>query len=70
MENNSNNHNPETDEEHIGVKLTDIPITDENIALNVIISFLVHAQSKGIFTFDESAKIWECINVFQRSPPN
>ena len=68
MENNS--HNPETDEEYIGVKLTDVPITDENVALNIIISFLVHAQKKGVFSFDESAKIWECIQMFQKPQPN
>jgi len=70
MDNNNNNQSPETDDQHIGVNLTEVPITDENIALNVIISFLVHAQKKGIFTFDESAKIWECIQVFQKPNPN
>jgi L-rhamnose isomerase len=48
------------------VKLVDIPITDENTALNVIVSFLAQAQKKGVFTFDESAKIWECIQMFQK----
>ena len=49
------------------VKLVDIPINDENTALNVIVSFLSIAQKRGIFTFDESAKIWECIKVFQKT---
>jgi hypothetical protein len=48
------------------VRIVDIPITDENTALNVIVSFLILAQSKGIFTFEESAKIWECIKKFQK----
>ena len=48
------------------VKLVDIQIKDENIALNVMVSFLSLAQKRGVFTFDESAKIWECINVFQK----
>jgi L-rhamnose isomerase len=52
------------------VKLVDIPITDENIALNVIVSFLAQAQKKGVFTFDESAKIWECIQMFQKPATN
>ena len=47
------------------VKLVDVPINDENTALNVIVSFLSLAQKRGVFTFDESAKIWECIKVFQ-----
>jgi hypothetical protein len=45
------------------VRLVDIPITDETVALNVLISFLSLAQKKGAFTIDESAKIWECINI-------
>jgi hypothetical protein len=49
------------------VRIVDIPITDENTALNVIVSFLVHAQSKGVFSFEESSKIWECIKVFQKN---
>ncbi len=48
------------------VKLVDIQIKDENIALNVMVSFLSLAQKRGVFTFDESAKIWECIKMFQR----
>lgn len=48
------------------VKLVDVPIKDENAALNVIVSFLSLAQKRGAFTFDESAKIWECIRVFQK----
>ena len=50
----------------VEVKLIDIPIKDENTALNVIVSFLSLAQKRGTFTFDESAKIWECIKMFQR----
>ena len=46
--------------------LTDIPITDENIALNVLVSFLNLGQRRGAFNIQESAKIWECINKFQR----
>ena len=49
------------------VKLVDIKITDEITALNVIVSFLTFAQKRGAFTIDESAKIWECIQVFQKS---
>lgn len=48
------------------MKLVDIPIRDENTALNVMVSFLGLAQKRGVFTFDESAKIWECIKTFQK----
>jgi hypothetical protein len=48
------------------IKLVDIPVNDENIALNLMVSFLSVAQKRGAFTFDESAKIWECIKIFQK----
>ena len=50
------------------VKLTDIPITNETLALNVVISFLHIAQKRGAFTFEESAKIWECVKFFVKAP--
>ena len=48
------------------VKLVDVVIADENIALNVLVSFLNLGQRRGVFSMDESAKIWECIKVFQK----
>jgi hypothetical protein len=49
------------------VKLTEIPITDENVALNVLVSFLNLGQRRGVFNIEESAKIWECIRKFQKN---
>jgi hypothetical protein len=51
-------------------KLLSVQVTDENVALNVMVSFLNLAQRRGIFSIDESAKIWECIAKFQKSPSN
>jgi hypothetical protein len=48
------------------VKLVDIPIVDENTALNVMVNFLTLAHKRGAFGIDESAKIWECIKMFQK----
>ena len=48
--------------------LLDIEITDENVALNVMVMFLNLAQNRGAFRIDESAKIFECIKTFQKSP--
>ncbi len=48
------------------VKLVNLPIKDENVALNVMVSFLGLAQKRGAFGIDESAKIWECIKIFQK----
>jgi hypothetical protein len=56
--------------QQIEVRLAEVEVKDENIALNVMVGFLVYAQKKGVFSFDESAKIWECIKMFQRPPPN
>jgi len=50
------------------VRLIDVPITDENIALNVIVSFLNVAQKRGTFSIAESAKIFECIQQFVQKP--
>jgi hypothetical protein len=49
------------------VRLVDVQISDENIALNVMVSFLTLAHKRGSFSIDESAKIWECIKMFQKS---
>lgn len=49
------------------VKLIDVEITNENVALNVIVSFLNLAQRRGVFSIDESAKIWECVKKFQKN---
>ena len=35
------------------VRIVDIPITDENSALNVMVSFLGLAQKRGVFTIDD-----------------
>jgi outer membrane biosynthesis protein TonB len=48
------------------VRLVDIPIENENVALNVMVGFLNLAHKRGAFTIDESAKIWECISKFQK----
>ena len=58
---------PKDEEKPKEVKLTEIPIVDENVALNVIVSFLNLGQRRGVFNIEESAKIWECIRKFQRS---
>ena len=48
------------------IKLTDVKVTDENVALNLLVSFISLAQKRGTFTIDESAKIWECISTFSK----
>jgi hypothetical protein len=48
------------------IRLVDVPVTDENVALNLMVSFLTLAQKRGSFGLDESAKIWECVRKFQK----
>ena len=55
-----------TNEEVKEVKLVDVPIDTPNTALNVIVSFLNLAQKRGVFGIDESAKIWDCVKMFQQ----
>ena len=49
-------------------RLTEIPINDDNAALNVMVGFLDTAQKRGAFSLDESAKIWECVKRFIQKP--
>ena len=52
-------------------RLTEIPITDDNVALNVMVGFLDTAQKRGAYSMDESAKIWECVQRFiQQQQPS
>lgn len=48
------------------LKLVDVPVTNQNEALQLIVTFLNLAQKRGSFSLDESAKIWECIKIFQQ----
>ena len=63
---NNNNEMVESNLQQNNVKLVDINIKDENVALNVMVSFISLAQKRGCFSIDESAKIWECIKMFQK----
>jgi len=68
IDNNSriNVDNVEVGKESKEIKLVDVAVTDENIALNMMVNFLILAHKRGVFGIDESAKIWECIKMFQR----
>ena len=45
-------------------RLVDEEVTDQNKALNLLVSFLNVAQKRGAFNVEESSKIWECIKQF------
>jgi len=46
--------------------LSDVTVTNENEALNMMVSFLHMAQKRGVFNLQESAKIWECVQMFMK----
>jgi hypothetical protein len=62
----SKNQEQAGNQEKKEVKLVDVPVTNEIVALNLMVSFLNMAQRRGAFTIDESAKIWECVKKFQK----
>jgi len=49
------------------IPLTEVRVSNENEALNVLISFINVAHKRGAYSIDESAKIWECIKFFMPS---
>ena len=52
------------------VNLLNVNVTDENTALNVMVGFLGLAQKRGAFAINEAAKIFECVQKFQRPNPS
>jgi hypothetical protein len=62
----SQKENQQQQPTNINIKLTDIEVKDENIALNLLVSFVSLAQKRGVYSLDEAAKIWECIKKFQK----
>ena len=57
---------PQQEPQSVQPSITDINITDENTALNVMVSFLHLAQKRGVFNIQESAKVWECVKLFMK----
>ena len=48
------------------VNLLELPVTNENEALNVMVNFLHLAQRRGCFAIAESAKVFECVKIFTK----
>jgi hypothetical protein len=66
LDKTDNLNNPQEEPVQKEIRLVDIQISDENTALNVMVGFLHIAHKRGVFTIDESAKIWECISKFKQ----
>jgi hypothetical protein len=65
MESNSTTELPTAAGGNVKTRLVDVPVTNQNEALQLIVTFLNLAQKRGAFTLDESAKLWECVKAFQ-----
>lgn len=60
---------PENNDESANkMNLLEVPVNNENDALNVLIGFLSVAQRRGAFAINESSKIFECVKKFQKPP--
>ena len=64
---NESTENSATSQEEKTMDLSEVEVTNENVALNIIVSYVNLAQKRGAFNIKESAKIWECIQKFQRA---
>lgn len=66
MESNSTTQlvSPTTGEK-VSTRLVDVPVTSQQEALQLLVTFLHLAQKRGAFTLDESAKLWECLTQFR-----
>ena len=65
MESGSTTELPTPTGEKKQVRLVYVPLNSQQDALQLLVTFLNLAQKRGTFTLDESAKLWECIKMFQ-----
>ena len=65
MESASTTELPLTNGQTAKTRIVDVPVSNQNEALQLIVTFLYLGQKRGAFTLDESAKICECIKYFQ-----
>lgn len=48
------------------VNILEVDVTDENVALNLLVNFVSIGQKRGVFSLPEASKIWECVRKFQK----
>jgi len=65
MESHTKTEIPTATGEKKETRLVDVEVADKQVALQLIATFLNLAQKRGAFSIDESAKIWECLKMFQ-----
>ena len=65
MESKSTTEIPQSNGEKKQTRLVDVQVTNQNEALQLLVTFLNLAQKRGAFTLDEAAKLWDCVKYFQ-----
>ena len=48
------------------VNILEVDVTDENVALNLLVNFVSIGQKRGVYSLPEASKIWECVRKFQK----
>ena len=56
---------PQTNGDKKQMRLVDVVVTDQQTALQLLVTFVNLAQSRGVYKMDESSKIYECIKMFE-----
>lgn len=49
----------------VEVAITKVPVTDQNISLQLLIAFVQLAHRRSAYNIEETAKIHECIEMFK-----
>lgn len=56
----------QSNNQQVPIPISEVPITNQNEALQMLVYFINVAQKRGIYSIDESAKIYECIKIFKK----
>ena len=48
------------------LNILEVDVTDENVALNLLVNFVSIGQKRGVYSLPEASKIWECVRKFQK----
>jgi hypothetical protein len=60
-----NNNQSSQSQSQAQIQINDVPVTNQNEALQMLVYFINLAQKRGTYSIDESAKIYECIKIFK-----
>ena len=52
-------------QEPVEMVITKVPVTDQNIALQLLVAFTQLAYRRGAYNIEEAAKLHECIEIFK-----